>query len=479
MKTNLKKVSHLKTHEGGPAQIITPEWQLRRTVLTCMLWEDTFYEDGQSVSERIQNTIPKVSPEKVFEIAIECREKMKLRHVPLLIIREMIKYPSHKKYVAKTLARVIQRADEICEFLAICNKDGRWWTSCLQIKKGIKEAFKKFTEYDFGKYDHNTDIKLKDALCISHAKPKTSKTKWTKQERKNGIQRPNDPDSQLFGKIIDNTILAPDTWVKALTFSDDKKTTWEERLKEKKDGALTILRNLRRMIELGVSIYLIKDALLKMNTSRVLPFRFIMAARYCPQLEAELEQAMYKCLDKTMHLSGRTILLIDVSGSMDSPMSNNIIKKQWKQKRIEMRKENDLKTDLFRIDAACALAMLLREICPAVEIYTFSDTLVKIPPRRGFALRDAIVQSQIHQGTKLGDAVQSILNREHAERLIVITDEQTKDRVPSPAKNIEHGYMINIGSYENGVGYGAWTHIDGFSESVVNFIQVIENNPLQ
>ncbi len=30
--------------------------------------------------------------------------------------------------------------------------------------------------------------------------------------------------------------------------------------------------------------------------------------------------------------------------------------------------------------------------------------------------------------------------------------------------------MINVASNRNGVGYGAWTHIDGFSETVLRFI---------
>ena len=72
----------------------------------------------------------------------------------------------------------------------------------------------------------------------------------------------------------------------------------------------------------------------------------------------------------------------------------------------------------------------------------------------------------------LGKAVEYINKKEPYDRLIVITDEQTADAVPLP---INKGYMINVASNQNGVGYGAWTHIDGFSESVLNFIQQKEN----
>ena len=64
------------------------------------------------------------------------------------------------------------------------------------------------------------------------------------------------------------------------------------------------------------------------------------------------------------------------------------------------------------------------------------------------------------------------LNRSQGyDRLIVITDEQAHDRVPSPRGK---GYVINVASYKNGVGYGRWMHIDGWSESVVDYIRELE-----
>uniref|UniRef100_A0A6M3L8R9 TROVE domain-containing protein n=2 Tax=viral metagenome TaxID=1070528 RepID=A0A6M3L8R9_9ZZZZ len=107
------------THEGGKAKHINPTQQLKRSVMSCMLWEKQFYEDGQAVADRISSLVPKIAPEKVAEIAIEAREKMKLRHVPLLIVREMARIDSHKGHVSDTLSKVIQRADELAEFLAI------------------------------------------------------------------------------------------------------------------------------------------------------------------------------------------------------------------------------------------------------------------------------------------------------------------------------------------------------------------------
>ena len=122
------------------------------------------------------------------------------------------------------------------------------------------------------------------------------------------------------------------------------------------------------------------------------------------------------------------------------------------------------------MDAAAGLAVLLREIAKEASIYTFSDSLAAVPARRGFALRDAIVHSQPHGSTQLGRALNQLCDR--GDRIIVITDEQSHDRVPAPSSR--RGYVVNVASYRNGIGYGAWTHIDGWSESIVEYIRSVE-----
>src|SRR5215471_14335422 len=141
-----------RTHEGAPARHITPELQLRRSVLACMLWEDQFYEDGVAIAGRIRELVAQVPAEKVAALAIEAREKMKLRHAPLLLVREMARLKTHRHLVADTLARVIQRADELSEFVALYWTQGKQPLSA-QVKKGLASAFTKFDEYALAKYN--------------------------------------------------------------------------------------------------------------------------------------------------------------------------------------------------------------------------------------------------------------------------------------------------------------------------------------
>jgi hypothetical protein len=435
-----------RTHEGAPARVITPEQALRRSVLSCMLWEGEFYEDGVQIAGRIQELVPQVAAERVAALAVEARERMKLRHAPLLLVREMARHATHRTLVAETLERVIQRADELSEFVAIYWAGGRQPLSA-QVKKGLASAFGKFDEYALAKYDRVGAVRLRDVLFLSHARPV------------------DEAQAALWKRLAENELATPDTWEVALSATGrgegaDKKAVWERLIAERKLGALALLRNLRNLRAANVSEELVLSALAELKTDRVLPFRFLAAARNAPQWETALEAAMFRALEgRAGKLAGHTVLLVDVSGSMEASISS----------RSEMR----------RTDAAYGLAILLREIAEKVTIYTFSEKAVRVPTRRGMALRDALDHSQPHSCTNLGAALKQVEAevREGWDRLIVITDEQLHDQVPAPRGK---GYVINVASNRNGVGYGKWTHIDGWSEAVVEYIfelEAAEGNP--
>src|SRR5258708_25327438 len=109
---NILKLSNLnvalrpRTHEGGSARRITAELELRRSVLACLLWESQFYEDGVAIAGRIAELVPKVAAEKVAALAIEAREQMKLRHPPLLLVREVAPPKTHRTLASEARARL-------------------------------------------------------------------------------------------------------------------------------------------------------------------------------------------------------------------------------------------------------------------------------------------------------------------------------------------------------------------------------------
>lgn len=423
----------VRTHEGGIAKRITPLQELRRTVMACLLWEKSFYENGQDIAERIAALVAMNKPEDVAALAVEARTHFRLRHAPLLLVRELAR--GKGSIVGKTLSQVIQRADELTEFLAIYWKDGKCPLSA-QVKQGLASAFGKFDAYQLAKYNRDGAVKLRDVLFLCHAKPK------------------DEQQEALWKTLVDKSLAAPDTWEVALSAGADKKATFERLIAENNLGYMALLRNLRNMKEAGVEKSIVADALMKgAANSKALPFRFVAAARAVPAWEDKIDAALQLALGSQERMPGKTAILVDVSGSMDAALS--------------------AKSELSRIDAASALAVLLAGIADDLEVYTFSHQVVQVPPRKGMALVDAIHRSQQHGGTYLGAAVTALNAQRNYDRLIVITDEQSADNVPDPKGR---GYVINVASNKNGVGYGKWSHLDGFSESVINWIREYEAN---
>lgn len=462
MKTNTAvRQPARQTHEGGKAAFINAEQELRRTVMASMLWEDTFYESGENVADRIKRLAGALSPDIVSKVAIEARDKMYMRHVPLLLARELARHPlraQNPSIVSNTISHVIQRADELGEFLSLYWAEKRQPLSA-QVKKGLAKAFTKFGEYDLAKYNREAAVKLRDVAFLSHTKPEgnVGVPQLVDRKYKDGSVKKlvRHVDSAL-GKLISDRLPTPDTWETNLSGGKDKAETFRRLLADKKLGGLAFLRNLRNMKEAGITKTELVTGVQNVKFRKVLPFRFIAAAKYVPQWEDLIEPLMLQAMEDMPKLPGQTILLVDVSGSMNDRLSG--------------------KSDMNRLDAACGLAILLREICEDVAIATFDTNVKVVRPRRGFALRDEIGQPR--GGTDLGAAV-AFANGYDVDRLVVISDEQSNSRVPAP--KAKHAYMLNVAGYQNGVGYGqGWTaNISGFSENVVRFISVLEglDNP--
>ncbi len=445
MRLNVAPINYTgQTHEGAPAARMNTEQALRRSVMSCLLWEREFYEEGEDIAARILRLADEVPAAKLAALAIEARTDFNLRHVPLLLLTALAKKGG--PIVGETIATVIQRADEMTELLAIYWKGGKRPLS-KQMKIGFARAFGKFDAYQLAKYDRANTVRLRDVLFLTHAKPKDGE------------------QAETWAKLAANKLEAPDTWEVALSGGADKKETFERLIREGNLGYLALLRNLRNMVQAGCDPDLIKAAIVARQNGahRVLPFRFVAAARAAPQFEPALDQALSEAIAGLPVMPGKTVVMVDVSGSMNDPLS--------------------ARSDLTRKDAAATLASI---IPGDLRVITFADDVSEVPPRRGMAGIDAIRRAP-SGGTRLFDAIATVNANIPYDRIIVITDEQAfgsdvrfghyiranLKTCPAP-KGI--GYMINVASAKNGVGYGPWVHIDGFSEAVLRFIAESERS---
>src|SRR5262249_13169416 len=173
--------------------------------------------------------------------------------------------------LSRTMGRVLQRADEPAEFLALYWKDKKQPLS-KQVKRGLAWSMRRFSEYELAKYNRDAEIKPRDVLFLSHARPK------------------DEAQAALWKKLAANELATPDTWEVQLSAGADKKETFERLMREKKLGYFALIRNLRNMEQAGVDAQLVRAALLarKRGAAKILPLPHIPAARQPLQLDPRL-----------------------------------------------------------------------------------------------------------------------------------------------------------------------------------------------
>ena len=452
----MDKATRLAGGVGAPAAIQDAESLLRRAVMTCLLWEKIAYETGSEVAENIAQLIPQVEAKKVYDIALEARLQQKLRHIPLFIALEMLKYDEHRAYVAALLPQIITRADQLTDTLALYFKDGKR-PMAKALQKGLAAAFVNFDEYQFAKYDRDNAVKLRDVLFLTHPKPATTEREM------------------LYKRIANRELAIPDTWEVALSGGEDKKEAWTRLLQTNKLGALALLRNLRNMTQADVDTALICEALSTAKSQWLLPLIFLTAYKENPMYVREIEQMMFRMFATMPKLQGHTIFVVDVSGSMGSSISN--------------------KSKYNRQEVANAMAVFAAEMCENVTIYATAGSdgagihsTKRIIPHRGFSLLTELQQavSQLGGG---GIFTRQCLNFIHedfrykkADRIIVFSDSQDCDptnKIPNPFGT--YNYIVDVSANKNGVNYkGVWSaEVSGWSEQFLNFIAAFEGLSLQ
>lgn len=457
MKTN-KKATDRRLSEserlaggmGGFAATQNAEALLRRSVMACLLWENIAYASGSSVASEIARLVPLVEPSTVAGIALEARTEQKLRHVPLLIAAEMTKYSAHNRFVRELLPKIILRPDEMTEFLSLYWADGKH-PIANSVRKGLAESFVKFNAYSLKKYDRGTRIKLRDVMFMIRPKPRTR------------------AQEEAFRQLANGQLPKIDTWETASSLSVPMKAEWERLLKEGKMGALAFMRNLRNMEKSGVDDGLIRDGFANISPEWLLPLNYLAAAKAAPRYEREIESLMMRGFDRAGRMKGHTVIVVDVSGSMNSRISQE--------------------SEFSRMDACAAMAMLAAEMSERVSVYITAGSdysgqheTVMLPPRRGFGLISEILSGRSKVGVGgifTRQAIDYIRTRESGEpdRIIVLSDSQDCDnfkKLPSPFGKAN--YIVDVSSHSRGINYaGVWTaEISGWSEHFVKYIMSIE-----
>ena len=327
----LNRIQKELTHEGRrpSGSIRWPSLNARSCPASCGSRNST---RTARPSARIAELVKAVPAEDVARVAIQAKEDMRLRHVPLLLARELMRTKEGRALAKDLFPRVILRPDDITEFLAIYWKDNKDEPLAKQVKKWLGESFRKFDEYQLAKYNGGRKaVKLRDAVRITRPKPT------------------GDAQAELWRKLVKGELATPDTWEVELSKGCDKKATFERLMSERRLGTLAFLRNLRNMHQSGVDKDTVAAYAQTAKIDRILPFQFVAAAKAVAAWEDLVEEMLLRCLDGQPKIPGKTVLVVDTSGSMAARLG--------------------AKSEMTRMDVAAALAILAREICEEPVIY--------------------------------------------------------------------------------------------------------------
>jgi len=423
MKFNfINKTKKVVNYEGATAFVLTKEMELYTAVATAGL-SDQFYEKEVAKLQRIIDLISKNDAAFVAKLAVYVREQMYLRSIPLVLTVELAKLHRGDDLVRKLSARIVQRADEITELLsyyAVANQraDVKQLNKLSkQLQKGLAEAFNKFYEYQFAKYNRDAKVKLRDALFLVHPKAK------------------DDAQQILFNKIAKDELQAPYTWEVELSAVGQQKfdsvelkkeafkAKWEELIFSNKLGYMALMRNLRNILEAEVS----GEALNKVcnylgnaqavKNSKQLPFRFLSAYRELKELKnGRISKVLEALEDAVMYSAAniagydentKVVIAADVSGSMQTSIS--------------------AKSKVQNFDIGLMLAMLLQSRCESVITGMFGDKWKVINVPRKNMLANVVEfhrrEGEVGYATNGYLVIQDLIQRKKiVDKIMVFTD---------------------------------------------------------
>ena len=392
-------------YEGGLAFRVSPEMELYLAACTSLFGEDKYYTTGSQEHDRLVELIGKVDPLFALRLAEYVRQKMYLRTVPQVILAEVAArvhgaYPGLGMNPVRVYApRIAIRADEPMEVLAYWIRT-RGSKSKLPnaLKRGLADALTRFDAYELAKYDRKGLVRLKDAIQILHPKPK------------------NAEQSELFRRALDGTLPPAETWEREVSLHGNRPEVWD-RIAPKM-GLMALLRNLRNMAKAGATeaLEVAKAALRdpeRVRRSMILPFRFLAAYREIqrysgdPEILAALNTALEASVEAVPDLPGRTVVLVDVSGSMDGAISSRSL--------------------VRRVDIAATLAAIIwRKTGARVLAYSTHNAWVDLHGLSILQAADRIAHALPHEGTWAYKAMMRLVSEQvEADRIIILSDEQS------------------------------------------------------
>ncbi len=310
-KFNTANTNVTANRSGYPAYRMAAKEQLVTAVLTTMFGEPKYYGSTDNDIVRLATACAASDPDFLCRLAVYARREANLRSVSHVLAAVIARHA--RDFTRMTLRGVVQRPDDITEIMA-CYQSMYGKPFPNAMKREVAALIQNFDEYQLAKYKSaGKSISLRDVLRITHPAPK-------------------DPEIEaLFRKVLDDTLATPYTWETELSEKGSTREVWNELIASGKVGYMALLRNLRGIIKAGADLSPVLEKISdphQVRKSRQLPFRFYSAYKMLeaeglmtPEIHRALEKALTVSIENMEQIPGRTLIAIDVSGSMGSRIS--------------------------------------------------------------------------------------------------------------------------------------------------------------
>jgi hypothetical protein len=457
---------------GGQAFPQTPQMQLVSVLLTSFA-QDQFYRKAQDTFAEIVHLLPQVDAQFAAKAALFARNEYGMRSITHVLAAELAAQASGQIWGKAFYNRIVRRPDDMLEIAAyFFAKNGKGLPNAM--KKGFATAFERFDGYQLAKYrGEQKAVKLVDLVNLVRPVP-------------------NERNTQALKALVAGELKATETWEAKLTHAGQiaesevekaelKSAAWEELLRTNKLGYLALLRNLRNIAgqapELAPEVAARLTDRSRIKQSLVLPFQYLAALDAIQDTEVPQKRLLIQALNTALELSldnvprfaGRTLVVLDDSGSMTATYTKYA-------NRTPMQIGALFAAALYKANDA--------------DLMRFSDdaSYVRENPADSLAgIAERLVQNARSAGTNFNAIFQQANQR--YDRIVILSDMQGWQGGGAP-KEASARYRVTYGAqpfvYSFDLqGYGSLQFpernvfaLAGFSDKVFDIMQLLETDRL-
>lgn len=460
------------------------------------------FELSDQAQEIIDTAVSVAESDNPMDLWVICRwarEELHARTTPNVLAAIGANKEGTKSWAREYIPKIAQRADEpIQVFYAYETLFGKPYPNCL--KRGLADAISKYDEWQILRYFSNNKGSLKHVLCNIERRNNWPISKELREYIFTGelvdpektpilaarkcLAQQKEFDAKSKELILKGRI----PWEVVVSQFGSTHEVWEFLVQENLLGYMALLRNLRNLEEASISDSAkrkVKEKLVGgVANSKQYPFRFLAARKNTSTnwAASAIDLALNESVNNIPDVPGKTAILIDVSYSMNSPIS--------------------LKSAMTCADVSRSLGAVLAKKCGAenVAIYAFAERFQRVQYSDADSVMniiDRVGRADVGQATYAYLPLQDMTSkRDRFDRIIILSDMQCYTAQPDWWRNgggaklqeeiLKYKSRVNRDIFIHSVdlqGYGDSQVIPddknvqlvgGWSENIFNLIRTFE-----